>query len=40
MKSIMDQFLKKYLFPRRPDDNKIKKLRGDLFTPSVKLRDL
>ena len=37
MKSIMDQFLKKHLFPRRLDDNKIKKLRGDLFTPLVKL---
>ena len=40
MKSIMDQFLKKHLFPRRLDDNKIKKLRGDLFTPLVKLQDL
>ena len=36
----MDQFLKKHLFSRRLDDNKIKTLHGDLFTPLVKLRDL
>ena len=36
----MDQFLKKHLFFRRLDDNKIKKLHGDLFTPLVKLRIL
>ena len=33
----MDQFLKKHLFSRRLDDNKIKKLHGDLLTPLVKL---
>ena len=40
IKSIMDQFLKKHLFCRRLDDNKIKKLHGDLLTPLVKLRSL
>ena len=33
----MDQFLKKHQFPRRLDENNIKKLHGDLFTPLVKL---
>ena len=33
----MDQFLKKHLFSRRLDENNIKKLHGDLFTPLVKL---
>ena len=36
----MDRFLKKHLFSRRLDDNNIKKLYGDLFTPLVKLRSL
>ena len=34
----MDQFLKKHLFSRWLYRNKIKKLRGDLFTPLVKLQ--
>ena len=36
----MDQFLKKDLFTRGLGRNKIKKLRGDLFTPLVKLQFL
>ena len=36
----MDQFLKKHLFCRSLNRNKIKKLRGDLFTPLVKLQSL
>ena len=36
----MDQLLKKNLFSRVLWSNKIKKLRGDLFTPLVKLRYL
>ena len=36
----MDQFLKKHLFTRGLWSNKIKKLRGDLFTPLVKLQSL
>ena len=36
----MDQLLKKNLFSRVLWDNKIKKLRGDLFTPLVKLQFL
>ena len=38
IKSIMDQFLKRHLFCRGVWSNKIKKLRGDLFTPLVKLQ--
>ena len=40
IKSIMDQFLKKHLFSRGLWSNKIKKLRGDLFTPLLKLQFL
>ena len=40
IKSIMDQFLKKHLFCREVGSTKIKKLRGDLFTPLVKLQFL
>ena len=40
IKSIMDQFLKKHLFSRRLDENNIKKLHGDFFTPLVKLQFL
>ena len=36
----MDQVLKKILFSRVLWSNKIKKLRGDLFTPLVKLQYL
>ena len=36
----MDQFLKKHLFCREVGSTKIKKLRGDLFTPLVKLQFL
>ena len=36
----MDQFLKKHLFSRRLDENNIKKLHDDLFTPLVKLQFL
>ena len=36
----MDQFLKKHLSFRWLSGNKIKKLRGDLFTPLVKLQFL
>ena len=36
----MDQLLKKNLFSRVLWSNKFKKLRGDLFTPLVKLRYL
>ena len=36
----MDQFLKKHLFSRWLSENKIKKLRVDLFTPLVKLQSL
>ena len=36
----MDQFLKKNLFSRRLDENNIKKLYEDLFTPLVKLQFL
>ena len=38
IKSIMDQFLKKHLFCRGVWSTKIKKLRGDLFTPLVKVQ--
>ena len=34
----MDQFLKKHLFCRVVWSTKIKKLRGDLFTPLVKVQ--
>ena len=36
----MDQFLKKHLFCRGVWSTKIKKLRGDLFTPLVKVQSL
>ena len=36
----MDQLLEKNLFSRVLWSNKIKKLRGDLFTPLVKLQFL
>ena len=36
----MDQFLKKHLFSRWLSGNKIKELRGDLFTSLVKLQYL
>ena len=36
----MDQFLKKHLFSRGLWSIKIKKLRGDLFTPLLKLQFL
>ena len=38
IKSVMDQFLKKHLFCRGVWSTKIKKLRGDLFTPLVKVQ--
>ena len=40
MKSIMERIPKTHLFSRKLDDNKIKKLHGDLLSPLVKLRYL